>query len=150
MTTELFELARVLSVEIEYTDLTHLDRDGDYDHATRVIRLQSGMAHRLLRSVLAHEVAHAVFEDIPSRNVPANAKQERRADEWAALQLVDLIEYRDAELLHDGNVALMAQALDVIEDIVYAYQRVLLRIGDVVYEKPRHGVGQWQSRMGVS
>src|SRR5690606_10341567 len=59
----LFDLATELGVQVEYADLTHLDRDGDYDAATRTIRLQSGMLYRLERSVLAHELIHAYRGD---------------------------------------------------------------------------------------
>lgn len=150
MTQQLFDMADMLGISIEYTDLSHLERDGEYDRDTNTIRLQEGMSYRLLRSVLAHELCHAVFGDVESQFGPVNAKQERRADEWAALRLIKRDAYREAEHAHDGNVILMAQALDVIEDIVQAYQRILLRVGDTVYERPRMGAGQWSRKSRVS
>lgn len=149
MTAALFHMAAALGVRIIHTDLGHLDRDGDYNAATHTIRLQEGMTRRLLRSVLAHELCHAVFGDVPSRFGPVNAKQERRADEWAALRLIDHERYREVEYLRDGNVALMAQDLDVIDDIVHAFQRVLQRIGDHTYVAPKMGVGQWVHKVEV-
>lgn len=142
-------MADALGVSIVYEDLSHLDRDGDYDPSTKIMRLQEGMAHRLLQCTLAHELCHVVFGDVPSKFGPVNAKQERRADEWAALRLIDRDAYREAERAHDGNVVLMSQTLDVIEDILHAYQRVLLRIGDTVYVAPKMGTGQWAEKVGA-
>ena len=145
----LYDMAAALGVRIVHTDLTHLDRDGDYNVKTNTIRLQQGMTRRLHRSVLAHELCHAIFGDVPSRFGPVNAKQERRADEWAALRLIDPERYREVEQIRDGNVALMAQDLDVIDDIVTAYQRILQRIGDHTYVAPKMGVGQWAHKVEV-
>ena len=145
----LYDMAAALGVRIVHTDLTHLHRDGDYNVKTNTIRLQEGMTRRLLRSVLAHELCHAVFGDVPSRFGPVNAKQERRADEWAALRLINPSRYREVELIRDGNVPLMAQDLDVIDDIVHAFQRILQRIGDHTYVDPRMGAGQWAHKVEV-
>lgn len=142
----LYDIAQALGLRIEHTDLTDLDRDGDYCAETNTIRLQTGMTRRLARSVLAHELAHAVFGDVPSMFGPVNAKQERRADEWAALRLISREDYRIAETVHGGHVAAMAVELDVMPDIVEAYQRVLLRVGDTVYTRTRMGAGQWHDR----
>ena len=75
-----------------------------------------------------------------------HAKQERRADEWAALRLINLEDYRHAETMHDGHAGAMALELGVMRSIVEAYQRVLLRVGDVVYQRPKMGAGQWEHR----
>lgn len=147
MTAALFHMAAALGVRVIHTDLTHLNRDGDYNAKTNTIRLHEGMTRRLLRSVFAHELCHAVFKDVPSMFGPVNAKQERRADEWAALRLIDQEHYREVERLRDGNISLMAQDLEVIDDIVHAYQRVLQRIGDSVYVEPRMGAGQYRHRV---
>lgn len=85
----IYDALDALSVRIKYAELPE-DRDGEYIHRRRLIRLQRGMAERLHRSVLAHETAHAVFADVPSQFGPVNGKQERRADEWAALRLIDI------------------------------------------------------------
>lgn len=150
MTRLLYDMAEALGVRVEHADLTHLERDGDYNDRTNTIRLQHGMSRRLHRSVLAHELAHAVFGDVPSKFGPVNAKQERRADEWAALRLIDHHDYRIAEEHCDGNVQLLAQDLDVIDDIVKAYQRVLHRIGDVTYVGAKMGTGMWRHRVEVA
>lgn len=146
--TYLLDLASQAKVTIEYVALPS-DRDGDYSERTRTIRLRPGMHARRHRSALAHELAHAAFADVPSRFGPVNAKQERRADEWAALRLITLDDYRHAERLHDAHPGAMALELGVMRRIVEAYQRVLLRVGDTVYVKPKEGTGQWNHREQV-
>lgn len=147
---QLYDFAQALNVTIEYANLEHLERDGDYHHPTRSIRLQHGMVWRLERSVLAHELAHAVFEDEPSMFGPANAKMERRADEWAALRLITPEAYRDAERVHHGHIPSMAQDLGVIEDLALAYRGLLARLGDSVYLAPKMGAGQWARKIGAA
>ena len=131
-----------LGIAVEYTDLPR-DRDGEYLHDHGLIRLQRDMPTRLHRSVLAHECAHAVVADVPSMFGPVNRKQERRADEWAALRLVTVDDYKRAEALHHGRADAMAVELNVTLRLVEAYQRVLLRVGDTVYLAPRMGAGQY-------
>ncbi|AXA95416.1 hypothetical protein CEP17_02725 [Microbacterium sp. PM5] len=145
----LLEMLEEIGVSVECTALKR-DRDGEYIHQRRLIRLRPGMTERLHLSVLAHECAHAVFGDEPSMFGPVNAKQERRADEWAALRLIDLDAYRRAEFIYNGHPGAVAHELGVVRSIVEAYQRVLLRIGDTVYVKPREGAGQWAHREQVA
>lgn len=137
----LTKLAHDMGITIEYKRVR--GRDGEYRRDLNRIRLRPGMTERLERSVLAHELAHAIFGDAPSPFGPINAKQERRADEWAALHLITPDAYADAERHHGGHTGGMAIELGVIVDIVEAYRRVLLRSGDTVYVDPRMGAGQW-------
>lgn len=146
----LFDMADALGVSIEFTDLSHLHRNGDCNARTGRIRIDENLPARATRSVLAHELAHYVFADTPSRFGPVQAKQERRADEWAALQLIDRDAYREIEQLRDGHVPSMAHDLGVISSIVHAYQRILTRIGDTVYVDPRMGAGQWLERITLT
>ncbi len=121
----LFDLAEMQGIRIEYAPLR--GRDGEYRHDLKLIRLREGMSPRRLRSVLAHELGHAAFGDVPSPYGPLRARQERRADEWAALRLITLDAYRDAELIRDGHIDSMAHDLGVIPRIVGAFRRVLER-----------------------
>lgn len=146
---QIYDALEGLGVRIEYADLA-LDRDGEYLHRRRLIRLQQGMPHRLQRSVLAHECAHAVFGDVPSKFGPVNAKQERRADEWAALRLIRLEDYRRAEIIHSAHPEAMAVELNVTVDLVDSFRRLLARVGDAVYLVPRMGAGQWLHRERVA
>lgn len=141
----IYDALSALDVTVRYGDLPD-DRDGEYIHRRRLIRLQHGMTDRLHRSVLAHETAHAVFADVPSRYGPVNWKQERRADEWAALRLIDVDDYKRAEVIHHGHAEGMAVELNVIEDLVQAFQRILVRFGDVTYVGAKMGAGQWTAR----
>lgn len=138
-----------LGVHIVTTPLTH-GRDGEYVHGRKLIRLRPGMSARLRRSVLAHECAHAVFGDVPTRFGPVHAKQERRADEWAALRLIHLDDYRHAEHIHGPHPGAIAHDLGVVRSIVEAYQRILTRIGDTVYVDAKMGAGQWEHRTEVA
>lgn len=143
----LLDVAAQLGVRIIYTDDLPDDRDGDYDDSTQTIRLRVGMHARHHRSVLAHELAHAVFGDVPSRFGPVNLKQEARAEAWAALRLITLDDYRAAEASCRGHAGAMAVELGVMRSIVIAYQRLLARIGDTTYMHPRMGTGQWSMRL---
>lgn len=145
----LFETLDALGVTVEYGELGD-DRDGDYCHETRHMRVQHDLPYRRYRSTIAHETCHAVFADVPSRFGPVNAKQERRADEWAALRLIGLDDYREAERRHDGHVEAMAIALSVTVELVEAYRALLLRVGDTVYLEPRMGAGRWRHRIEVA
>lgn len=140
-------LAMALDVRIEYTDLTHLGRDGDSDPRTRTIRLQTGMLGRLERSVLAHELIHIIYGDTKTMFGYYDDRAERRADEQAAHLLIDIEEYRIAEEKCGNHVEGIALELNVMDWIVEAFERTLCRIGDHVYVNPRHGVGNWDARI---
>jgi hypothetical protein len=144
----IYDALDALEVSVKYVDLPD-DRDGEYIHRRRLIRLQRGMASRLHRSVLAHETAHAVFADVPSKFGPVNWKQERRADEWAALRLIDIDDYKRAEATHHGHAEAIAVELNVTIDLVDAFRRVLVRFGDTVYVGARMGAGMWLHREQV-
>ncbi|WP_248240618.1 ImmA/IrrE family metallo-endopeptidase [Microbacterium kunmingense] len=154
--THLEAIAAMIGVRIEYA-LLPPDRDGEYRYKHNVIRLRRGMSARLHRSVLAHELAHAVFGDVPSKFGPVHAKQERRAEEWAALRLIDRDEYRRAEALHEGHAGAIAQDLGVVRSIVETYRSLLLRIEvepvdepNLVYTKSKMGAGNWLHRDEVA
>lgn len=141
----LFDLVEALDVDLIYTELPP-DRDGEYDDSTRTIYIQDGLRYRLHRHTLAHELGHAYYRDVRTLFGPVNAKQERRANEFAALTLINRDDYKRAELIHDGHVPSIAHELGVVTRTVRAYQRTLCRIGDTVYQKPRMGVGNWDYR----
>jgi hypothetical protein len=121
---ELLDTLDLLGVRVTIVDLPP-DRDGEYEHGLRIVRLRPGMARRLHRSVLAHECAHAVYGDVPLRDPHHAERQETRADEWAARTLVSVDDYARAESIHDGHVDAMALELDVTVDLIRAFQRTL-------------------------
>lgn len=147
MRQKLEDMAEALGLTIEYVELS--TRDGEYREDLKRIRLREGMTLRKEISALAHELAHAVFGDVPSKFGPVNAKQERRADEWAALQLIPVDRYRASEERWEGHAAAMAYDLGVTVRLVTAFQRVLARIGDDVYVDARMGAGQWADKVTV-
>ena len=125
-------------------------KPGGFHAGTTTIRLNPGMSRRVARSVLAHEIAHHVFGDEPSPYGPVRAKQERRANEWAALRLVTPDAYAAAEARHHGHPPSMAYELSVTLELINAYTRVLERIGDTVYVRPRMGSEMWEHRTEVA
>jgi hypothetical protein len=145
----IYEMLDTLGVTVEFCDLPD-DRDGEYIHEERLIRIQHDLLFRRYISTLAHECCHAVWGDVPSRFGPVNAKQERRADEWAALRLIDRDEYRRLEARHDGHLDAMAVSLNVTVEVVEAFRSLLLRVEDAVYVAPRMGAGEYSDRIEVA
>jgi isoaspartyl peptidase/L-asparaginase-like protein (Ntn-hydrolase superfamily) len=147
---QLLDFAAALGVSIEYTADIREDRDGEYIHRRKLIRLRPAMHGRKHRCVFAHEIGHAVFGDTPSRFGPVAAKQERRAEAWAALRLINVHEYRHSEQARHGHLGAMALDLDVMVSTVRAFQGLILRVGDTAYVGPRIGAGQWLHRLDAS
>lgn len=146
---QLLDFAEMIGVSLHYVDMPR-DRDGEYDHDTLRIYLRRGMSARHHRSVLAHELGHAAWGDTPARFGPVHAKQERRAEEWAALRLINLDDYRHLEAIHNGHPGAIAIDLDVMRSTVLAFQAVLARLGDTVYVQPRMGAGMWAHREEIA
>lgn len=140
-----YDTIEAMGYRVEFGEMPS-DRDGETIHERKLVRIQWNLSPRPYRATVGHECAHVVFQDRPSRFGPVHAKQERRADEWAAMRLVSIDEYRDAEHRYDGNVEAMAIDLNVTVDIIEALQRVLLRVGDTVYVQPRMGRLQYELR----
>lgn len=145
----LFELIDAAGYTVEYVPLPP-DRDGETNHDLKVVRIQYDLTIRPYRSTIGHETAHVVFGDEPSMFGPVKAKQERRADEWAALQLISLDDYRQSESHHDGNVEAMAIDLSVTTDLIDSFRNVLMRTETSVYLAPKMGAGQFASRVEVA
>ncbi len=146
---ELYEILDTLSVRVEFCDVAS-DRDGEYLHDEKLIRIQHDLLFRRYISALAHECCHAIWGDVPSKFGPVNAKQERRADEWAALKLIDREEYRRQETRHDGHLEAMAVSLGVTVEVVEVFRSLLLRTEDAVYVSPRMGVGRYDAKVAVA
>lgn len=142
-----FDMLEELGVTVEYTNLDWCDDYGRYIHAKKLILLHNDMPPRLHTFTLAHETGHAVFGDEPSMFGPANAKMERRADEWAVLRLINIERYREEEVLHEGHAPSIAHALGVVTDAVEVFQSILLRTESSVYLQPRIGRGQWTAKV---
>ncbi|MCK2037450.1 ImmA/IrrE family metallo-endopeptidase [Microbacterium sp. SSW1-49] len=122
---------------------------GGYDHSALTIRLAPGMSVRTTTSVLAHELGHATLGHTVSAHPEVRARQERRADEWAARLLISPEAYAAAEAVRGPHRASLAFELGVTVELVEAYQRMLQRIGTSVYVAPRMGAGQWAHRVAA-
>lgn len=152
-TTHERDIAHLIDIAVEL-GLTVVERKGHhrggYHDGLKQIRINPGMSRRVTRCFLAHEIAHALFRDVPSVYGPVKAKQERRAWEWAACYLIDPAAFAEVERVRDGHAPAMAYDLDVTVELITAFRRVLSRIGDTVYVKPMMGDGQWAHRINVA
>lgn len=146
----LYDALDALGYAVVFTDDLPTHVDGLCDTAKRIIYIRASLTERPYRATLAHETAHAVFGDVRTMFGPVNRRQERRADEWAALRLITLDAYRAAEKQYGGNAEAIALDLNVTADLVDVFQAMLLRLGDVVYVSPREGAGQWAHRIEVA
>lgn len=100
---------------------------GGFDPLSRTIRLDPGMSGRTRRSVLAHELAHAVLGHVPTTARLPRERQERRADEWAARLLITPSAYAEAEAVRGPHAPSLAFELGVTVELVLAFQRLLDR-----------------------
>lgn len=125
-------------------------KPGGYHAGTNTIRLHPGMSRRVARSVLAHEIAHHIFGDEPTQYGPVREKQERRANEWAALRLITPQAYAEVEAHRHGHLPSMAYDLGVTLELIEAFKRLLARVGDATYVAPRMGAGQFLHRTEVA
>ncbi|GAA4762252.1 ImmA/IrrE family metallo-endopeptidase [Microbacterium gilvum] len=143
---DLLKLAHDLGMEVYEGHGKHL---GGYRPGENRIRIRPGLFRRDARGVLAHELGHVVLEHRPTQLGLLRKRQELAADEWAACYLIDRDRYAEVERLRDGHLASMAFDLDVVPELVRAYQRRLLRLGDVLYVAPRMGSGQWDEKHDI-
>lgn len=107
-------------------------RWGEYRDTERLIVLAHGMTRRAQRSVLAHEVAHAVTGDRLSLFGPFDQRQERRARLSAATMLVSCAEYAAGEALYGPHVGDIADELDVLPEVIHDW-RIAVRTGFVTF-----------------
>lgn len=143
----LFNFAESLDIVVEFAPLR--TRDGEYRNDLRRIRLREGMSERRTRWTFGHELGHAVLQHELLIFGLADPRQERAADEWAAQHFIDPERYREIEELRGGHVPSMAHDLGIVSRGVITYQRMLARLGDDVYLKPKHGAGQFAARLSA-
>lgn len=91
---------------------------GEYWHRDGTIALAPRMSHREARSVLAHELQHAITGDVPSPWGLIAHRQEMRARRATARLLIDADEYAAAELLRGPHLPAIAHDLDVTIHVV--------------------------------
>lgn len=117
---DLVLLAEGMGVRVRWARPDRMDDLAAYDHRTRTIWLRDGRADMPTRCSLAHEIGHAHYGHRPGGDY---RRQERQADEWAALLLVSEDEYRRAERLVGHEVGALARELDVTQRLVLAWRR---------------------------
>lgn len=100
----------------------HGDVQGLYLRKQNLILLDRGLTSEQRRCVLAHEISHARHLDEGCR---MDRWSERRADEEAAMMLIDPMEYAYAEAVYEGNVMGMARELSVLPWVITAYRERL-------------------------
>lgn len=86
---------------------------GFYIDELRTITTRRGLSIAEYRSTLAHELAHAHFRDVPCRDPVRHARQERRADLWAAHLLLDDCDVATTLTIHDHHRGPAAHDLEV-------------------------------------
>lgn len=121
-----------------------------YRPGDNTIQLTPGMRGRVLRSVLAHEIAHHVLGHYPTDFGPIRKRQETEANRWAAGYLITPEAYAEAERDRNGHAPSIAYDLNVSDELVVIYQRQLLRTEQAVYVGPRMGSGQFTHRMEIA
>lgn len=144
---EMWNLAADLGLRVVHAPNDH--RSG-YDTGDNTIHLRPGMPQRFTRSVLAHEIAHHLLGHRPTSLGVLRARQERAANEWAALRLINVHDYARAEQLRDGHLDSMAHDLNVAPELVAVFRDRTARIGDFVYIDPREGAGQYAHKIEVA
>jgi Zn-dependent peptidase ImmA (M78 family) len=85
------------------------------DHDEIVI--DSRLSQRERRSVLSHELAHAIGRDEPCHNPVLDSIQELRADRWAARRLIDIRSLGEA-LAWASDLEEAAEELWVTRDLL--------------------------------
>lgn len=105
----------------------------------RRIYLDARLTPAEQRSVLAHELGHVHFgHPGPDPRSPREiAREERRADRFAAELLIDPTEYARLERV-STELEYLADELGVTTDLVQVYRRdCLVRLDGMSYARPR-------------
>lgn len=112
-------MAERMGIVLVWRDMGRLK--GEYRHGPRVIAISPRCSKTQARCALAHELGHAVYGDDAERGV-VSLMQERRATRWAAMTLIDPVQYIYVARAYDEDPWALARELDVTPDIVTAWQ----------------------------
>lgn len=94
---------------------------GAYIKELELILIDSRQSESSRRAVLAHEYAHA----LKSQNGEQSKEAEIAADQHAARLLICHEKYRQAEILHDGEIYGISEELDLPLWAIEAYRQKL-------------------------
>lgn len=125
MTDKLHALADSLGVEVVWH--RHGPK-GLWNPGPRMITLREGMGWRKERSTLAHELGHAIHNDLPTTDRRLHARQEDRADAFAVRLLITPDEYAAAEAIHGPHTGALAVELGITNHLIGAARRLHERI----------------------
>ena len=130
---KLDEVARKLGVRIMPAlrgELHEEDIAGFFPRCRRAL-YRLGMPHAETVCAVAHELGHAYFGDDFSADVLRDARQERRADRWAACLLISEADYRLAESMVGSHAGALAAELGVTVEFIQvwrdSYERILVK-----------------------
>ncbi|KFI72420.1 hypothetical protein BMIN_0315 [Bifidobacterium minimum] len=99
--------------------------EGFYHAPTNLIVIDRSMDYTMKRCTLTHELVHWSHGD--STCVPViHTRIENRTRRETATLLVSPTDYALAETMYEGDVALIALELDVTEQVVKDYQRLVI------------------------
>ena len=117
---DLHRLAEALNVT-----LTHHEggAKGYYCHTTRTITTRRGLSAAQYKCTLAHELGHAFHHDTPTGNGHYDQRQENRAWQFAANLLIDMQELENACAWHQGNLAAVADELEITQYLLNFWLR---------------------------
>ena len=100
-------------------------RFGYFCRDTGTIVVPTGVPARLRRSMITHELGHAVYGHTAS-----TPKSERQADKYAARLLINEDDYRQAESTYGTDVETLAFILNVSPGLIEAWREYLARRGN--------------------
>ena len=104
--------------------LRHTGGEKGRSYGGRVITLRNNLNPVALRCTLAHEIAHCLAGDEPTEDAWLNARQERRADEFAARTLITTDSYREAEDLVGPHEGALAHELGVTTHLIRVWREL--------------------------
>lgn len=91
---------------------------GYYHAPTHTITTRRGMSIQQYKSTFAHELAHAIRQDVPIDNAVLHARNERRVDIMAASMLITKEAFLDAYIWHNGHMGAIADELEVTKHLL--------------------------------
>ena len=112
----LHQAAAELGVTIE--ENPDLSCTAHYNCDNNTIEIRPYLPRRVRRCAIAHELGHARYGHTYS-----TPKAELQANRYAAQLLINVDDYREAELLYGENVNKLAYELDVTPTLVDTFQR---------------------------
>lgn len=117
---DLHDIAAMLGVTLNYHDGAP---KGWYSPSRRTISTKRGMAVWDYKSTLAHELAHAYYNDERTGNGHFDQRQEARADRMAAKLLISVHELHRLALWHRDDLNSLAADLEVTPHLLDVFLR---------------------------